>query len=85
MVSNIAAILSITLFVINLSTCMWYVFSCDNLVKGGACQDQTWAGISHSHEGGYYAVINSAGWYTGILLQQYVLQTSTYVPATCIF
>ena len=54
MVSNTAAILSLTFFMLNVSTCLWYVFSCDNLAKGGACQDETWAGIVHSHEGKKY-------------------------------
>ena len=51
MVSNIMAILSITLFVLNVSTCMWYMLSCENFERGGTCKDETWIeSVHHSEE-----------------------------------
>ena len=52
MISNIVAILSITLFVLNVSTCLWYILSCDNVERGGACKYDTWIGSIVHAEGG---------------------------------
>ena len=59
MVSNIVAILSVTLFVLNVSTCLWYTLSCDNFEKGGTCQSETWIGSVHHLEGGEKYCCNS--------------------------
>ena len=51
MASNIVTILSVTLFVLNMCACMWYALACDNIVKGGACLNGTWATMHEPHEG----------------------------------
>ena len=51
MASNIVTILSVTLFVLNMCSCIWYALACDNIVKGGTCLHDTWADMHESHEG----------------------------------
>jgi len=42
LLSNIASIFSFTVFILNISCCVWFAFSCDNVIKGGRCKEQTW-------------------------------------------
>ena len=40
--SNIAAITSFTIFILNVSCCIWFAFSCHNAITNNRCNEQTW-------------------------------------------
>ena len=50
MASNVVTILSVTLFLLNMFSCIWYALACENTIIGGACKNNTWSAIEHPHE-----------------------------------
>ena len=40
--SNIASIISITIFILNVACCILFMFSCHNAVTNDGCNEQTW-------------------------------------------